>query len=388
MAFSFPGLSQYVGPLLPSVPDPSKAGQQIPGPSKAGQLIPDPSKAGQGLSLMSLGAAGTAGALDAFGQSVAGGRDAFAQSLAASRGDVERLFGTVLGEIGKQNEIAGQQIGQIPGQVNSIYDQAGDVFNQGLAALGGAQQAAGLQSFMPAEAAAFPIQQALGQSRATRLAQVPMLQAGLQELASRQRAQAELSRAGMLGDLASEERSYRQQESRDPLAEYEGKLLLDRQYGVGDFAPQGEADDPLFDLRTQLAGWGKQAGYQKGQLLASLPEAGQIRSSAPYRSLESQFRAKFGTDLPDAEEARRFLLEAAAGRPWDRSVSLLMADQGIDDLDLPATGLLPAGTAKKQAGRGLLNTFSLGLLDDPDAAAAGAKKQDRSLRSLLSLGLL
>lgn len=203
------------------------------------------------------------------------GSAAFEASLAASRGDVERLFGSVLGEIGKQNDLALGQVDQIPGQLKGIYDGANLNFDKGLSALTQAQQASGLDSYMPAESAAFPIKQALGISRASRESAVPMLRAGIAELASRQRAQAELAKAGQLADLKSEERSYlrsrAERDERNPvadaLAEYEGRALIDQKYGIGDFAP---AKLEAADEGYKLSDFGSHAvNPYRGQALTS-----------------------------------------------------------------------------------------------------------------------
>jgi hypothetical protein len=118
---------------------------------------------------------------------------AFQQALGAARGNIQQQLGAALGDIAKQQQAAGQALGQLPGGINQAYGQANTTLNSSLASMAAAQKQSGMTPLMPLTAMMQPEQAAIQGSHSAALANVPLLNVGIQAQANNERAQANLA---------------------------------------------------------------------------------------------------------------------------------------------------------------------------------------------------
>ena len=102
----------------------------------------------------------------------------FQAALDQTQQGLASQYGSALADINARESLANQAVALLPGQVSGIYDAGAASLAQQTGALDAAQKASGLTSFMGADAQMAPLQAAMAQDQAARLADVPLLQLG------------------------------------------------------------------------------------------------------------------------------------------------------------------------------------------------------------------
>jgi hypothetical protein len=206
---------------------------------------------------------------------------AYRQSLENARSGIQRQFALALGDIAQRESAAGQAVGTLPGQLQSIYAQGGSGLANAAAALDAAQKASGVTSFMGANAQLAPLRAAIGQDLAARQADVPLLRLAMQTEFARQRAGLQNARIGAEQDLAAEARQYaleqarRQQERQYQLADLADQRRYEERQTNRDFLRQLALRN--FDLAAQRR---SERDPDTGLTVAEMES---VRQSAPYR---------------------------------------------------------------------------------------------------------
>lgn len=136
--------------------------------------------------------------------------DNFKQALEASRAGVVKQFELALSDINQREGGANQAVGQLGGQVSTIYQQGQQAMTQNAQNLDAAQAASGLKSFAPASQSLAPLQAAGANDLAARQADIPLLQLAVQGEFGRQRSALGQARTGAEEALGAEERGYLQ----------------------------------------------------------------------------------------------------------------------------------------------------------------------------------
>lgn len=149
------------------------------------------------------------GYLDALGLNGNYGQQ-FQDSLNASRADLSNQYAGAMADVAKREGLANQALGQLPGRVNSLYDQGNASLAGYAGQLDAAQKASGLASFMPSSAQMAPFGAAMSMDRTSRLADVPLLQIGSQAQFNAQRSAFDRAKISALSALDQENRGYLQ----------------------------------------------------------------------------------------------------------------------------------------------------------------------------------
>lgn len=125
---------------------------------------------------------------------------AFQSALGASRAGVERQFTMANADIAQREGLTNQAVGQLPGQLSSIYQQGDANLMLGAKGLDDAQKASGLASYMSAGAQMQPLAAARTNDLSGRQADVPLLRLATQTEFNRQRGAVDQARAQAAAD--------------------------------------------------------------------------------------------------------------------------------------------------------------------------------------------
>ena len=272
-----------------------------------------------------------------------------------------------------RREAANQQVAGITPRLNDIYNISNNALTGAGQAMADAQRNAGLMSFMTPEAILGPLGAASAQQRAAQESTVPLLQAGFTDLYDRQRGGLEQARMGYLADLQQQRADrlmglderraeYLSRQQQAQAEEDNGEAAEEREFQrrlVMEEFKAGLRKDPQDVFGKQEVSWAKGEDLVKSK---SPLEINALRNTPAYRALARAYNKQYGEagvdPTSDPIGARNLILETARGRPWDRTTSLFMFDNGIDPVDdggNPLTGaLLPAlaQAPKKSGGNG------------------------------------
>lgn len=214
----------------------------------------------------------------------------FQSALGASRAGVERQFTMALGDIAQREGLAGQALGQLPGQLSTIYQQGAAGNAAATKSLDAAQKASGLQSFMGAGAQMAPLAAAQSNDLAARQADVPLLQLAVQTETNRQRgavrqaqasaaAESQGQLASFYADMAAQQQGRRYDEADRTAAR---QAELEDMASERSYADRTRREDRSFELRMRRLD--KSAADERDpETGLTFSEADSVRRSKDYK---------------------------------------------------------------------------------------------------------
>lgn len=130
--------------------------------------------------------------------------DEYQKALAASSAGIANQFHMALSDIAQREGLAGQAVGQLPGQLNQVYNAGNANMMTGAASLDAAEKSSGLNSFMGAGAQMAPLSAAMGENKATAMSGVPLLALAVKTQMANERGALEQAHQSALADLAGQ----------------------------------------------------------------------------------------------------------------------------------------------------------------------------------------
>lgn len=229
---------------------------------------------------------------------------AYSNAMAAARANITSSIGNALTEIANRQSIANQGLQQLPGQLNTIYDQAKGQVTAGADNLLAQQKASGQSSFLSAEGSVAPGLTAMANANAGAVGAVPTLQLAFDNSFGEQRQAASASAAGSLASLDAEAAMHTADMEKDKADRMNStrRSLVAQWYEANGYG-SSDAQKVANDYAAEVV-----PGYASGNgkaLVKNLPEvAAQIKDpqsggdaykayNSAYQALQS-FHDKFG----------------------------------------------------------------------------------------------